>query len=307
MKNRSCILIPTTASYLWAAKFTAENIGKMWRDAPDLYFCGVENGCDEAWLGLVDHPKDWVGIAHSAVIYLRNHYEFCFLILDDHPPLWRCNHDFLNTRLPELMVQLNASYVGLNGWGPGRVDRQPTGSILDSEYSYLERVALNFRWKYSLHPALWRISSLIRVLEACAEKRVAAQRTAWFFERCAGSGELDVPETVASGAYRVCGRTATVNPARYWLGRAVRQFARIGDRVGRLLGLRGVATRLRSVGEVLDQYYEGPYPLCWSGLVRKGKLNDAFIRYLRIYRRRSYEDKIWKAAPHDVVADTIAR
>jgi hypothetical protein len=67
------------------------------------------------------------------------------------------------------------------------------------------------------------------------------------------------------------------------------QWARVGYGLRkRLLLLAGAGDRAKRFDEeqrYLFRYYEGPYPLFYSGLMFKGGVNTDLVRYLKLTRR----------------------
>lgn len=292
-----CILIPTTSRYRNIAEFTVDRIGRLWNNSPRTYLCGISGHESKSWLPLLDDAQDWVGIVLTAARQLRMQYRFCYLILDDHPPLWRCNDPFLNDHLPGMMNRLNAAYIGLDGWGPGRETRKPTGIILSRSDYFMERVSADFRWKFSLHPALWRLDALIELLEVFTRDSSPRARTPWYFERNAGGFDESNFVSNGWGVYRVCGRATTACKSRYRIARIIRFAVRAGGYCLRNAGLPQVSERIAHIGDVLDQYYEGPYPLFWSGVMKKGHVNEDLLVYLNIHGKKRYECALIRALP----------
>lgn len=293
--ERLCILIPTTRRYRWMAEFTCDRIHKYWRFAPPIYFCGVGDQPGEAWLPLENDPRDWIGIVDSAAGALAQQFDSVYLILDDHPPVWRCHERHLNHTLPRLLHELDAAYIGLNGWGPGRVGRTPLGEVLDERHYRLERVRADFRWKYSLHPGLWNLSRLRQLLNHCGARRNPEERTVWYFERQAGAVDSGLPAGLAGGAYRICGRLMSRSTLRYRMERLATVLIRLCGVVASSVRLHPVSRFLHCMRTAMEHYYEGPYPLLWSGVLRKGSINPHFLLYLACHGKLRYRSQLLKA------------
>jgi len=293
--GRLCILIPTTDRHVWLARFTAARIRRLWRNPPPIRFCGVSGADDECWLPLRNDPADWIGIAASAVEDLKDNFDRAYLVLDDHPPLWRCHEVHLNHTLPRLLGELEATYIGLNGWGPGRRGRRPNGEILDKKHFRLERVSDDFRWKYSLHPGLWDLAGLAAVLEISGRDRAPQKRTAWYFERTAGKLNEQLPLGLRGGAYRVCGGAMTRGVLRLPVDRFIAVLLTSCSAITGRLAPMGRWSRLERLQEAFDQYYEGPYPLFWSGVLQKGALNSRFFTYLACHAMVGYRRELLRA------------
>lgn len=285
-----CILTPTWVGYRRLAELTTRVIDRHWPDHPPIFYCGVPGREDEPWLALRDDPADWIGFVHRAVRELRQRgYHRCYLVLEDHLPVFPCHAVHLNRTLPRLGDELDAAYVGLNGWGQGR---PPAGVVLGPKRGWLEHLSREFLWKFQLHPALWRLDALEAILEALVAELPLELRTPWAFERRAGRADARIPEALKDGAYRVCGERMTAGPARAARVQLERFAAKaIRFAAGRLLG-QPAWTRVDRLVAFLFQYYEGPYPLFLSGIMTKARLNRALIRFLRLHGQRALAREI---------------
>jgi hypothetical protein len=289
------VLVATCEAYRPMAEVTAGLVARHWPGHPPLFFCGVAGGPGEAWLPRRDDPADWMGILRAAVDDLEERgYVQSYLILEDHPPLFRCREEHLNRALPLLLARLDAAYIGLNGWGQGKPRRGP---VLGPDALWLEQVAPSFPWKFQLHPALWRLRALRAILDRLIPALSLDQRTAWAFERRGGAlGDEDLPGGLARRAYRVCGHRTSASPARSALVRLAR-LAAVGVRAltGRVAGDRA----RRGVEEALQAvlgFYDGPYPLFRSGVLVKGQLNPHLVRFLRLSGRAALARRLAAAA-----------
>ncbi len=150
----------------------------------------------------------------------------------------------------------------------------------------LERLPADFRWRFSWHPALWRLGALRALLEAFCSRYPEDERSPWLFERQAvalSSGILDGP------TLRVGGATMTIDPRRRF-----RHLVRVAWlRLGRKLGSEQASVRCDDAA----QYYEGPYPLYWSGLVSGGRQNAGLFRYLNSTGRELLAAEMRRALP----------
>ena len=285
MSERLAILIPTCLKYERLANATAEMISQFWKGHPAIYYCGLETNYPDRgnWLPLERNPSDWIGIAYDACVLLNDKgFDKVYLILDDHPPIGVCHPERLNNDLPLLMDDLHASCINLNGWSRyGRDGRKPSGDILPRRWYRLEKLPSDFLWRYSLHPALWELQSLIALLGAFLERYSVQERSPWLFERKAN----DVVKDIHLGnAYRVCGPCMTsrvLGNVRY---------------VIHLLFLK----LMRKFGNTQDyddyaQYYDGPYPLYWSGVMQAGRENTQLMRFLRNNNRANQVAKLQEA------------
>lgn len=294
MFMKTCILISTCDKYHRMANFTEGKIRELWPGHPDIYYCGLSGGGDNR-LALRRSQVDWVGIQYDACADLgEKGYSAVYLILDDHPPFAKCSARHLNETLPTIMKKLDAAYIGLNGWGQGRVGRAPNGTI-DRSLFGIEKVADDFKWKFSLHPALWNIDSLTHILSYLMDIHDEKARNPWAFERIAGGTEERVAVELAGKTYRICGYKMSPSLMRNMLRRMELKGAAV-------LCFIASKTLSNKAGRVVyewlyfvNQYYEGPYPLFWSGFMQKGKLSDDAEKFLAARLKIGYLHELRKA------------
>lgn len=265
------LLVPTCARYSPLAKSTAVLIDKLWNDHPPVYFCGMPNTIDPMWLELARAEVDWIGITHDACVQLAARgYTMVYLVLDDHPPIAECHASNLNEILPALARRHAASCIALNGWEHGGRDgRRPIGTVLKARDSRLERLPPGFRWSFSLHPALWDLGALVRLLDGFITQFPIEPRTPWMFERRAAemAQRLEL-----CPAYRISGRHTTISPMRWFRHEFARMICRVRRRFPASAGVD-------QAWNAAAQYYEGAYPLFWSGVMRQGKVNNQLLRF----------------------------
>ncbi len=265
------ILVPTCDRYRALADLTTSIIDRFWSHHPAIHYCGVADAPDPSWLPMARHFRDWIGIVRDACVALESRgATLVYLILDDHPPIDRCQARHLNHTLPEQMDTLGADCICLNGWERyGRQGRLPVGEMVRDSGVVLERLPEDFRWRFSLHPALWRVAALVRLLDRFCERYPEQERTPWLFERQA----VELSRGLLDGAVlRVGGASMTADGARR--RRHVTRVSRL-----RLLRKLGSASAAAALDDAV-QYYEGPYPLYWSGLVSGGRHNEGLYRFL---------------------------
>ncbi len=279
-----CILIPTFEKYRLVAEFTRTQLDRHWPGHPPVFFCGLP-GEGSALLPLRDDPADWMALVRTAAVDLQARgFRQCYLVLDDHPPLDRCHTTHLGETLPRLMDELGASFINLQGWGQYR-PRQ--GADLGAKYFHLEKPAREYLWKFALHPGLWNLRAFTAILDVLLQEPALSERTCWKFERRAGHRDFPLPQHLCDTAYRVNGAAMSARPAHRMRAalRRVELFAfdvlRFGIRI-----CAGQAARDRFDARFLGVYhfYDGPYPLFWSGLMKKGRLNDDLVFLLRWHR-----------------------
>ncbi len=261
---KTCILVPTFPRYRSLAEFTAGEIGRKWHQHPPIHLSGCSGDEKDGWLAVADaENRTWAGGLLAAVEILKERgYECLYLILDDHPPLRQCHEVFLNEHYPRFVKEHGAAYLGLLGWGQGQGS---SGENLGPEHWGIERVADDFQYKFSLHPGLWNVGALIEVLQFIMET-YPDEQTPWRFEKSAGM-EVGLRKVWSGRCYRVDGLRGSRRP---WFARTItRQRIWAKRHQGRLDTFRGA----------LRAYYEGPYPLMWSGLMQAGRANPAVQTY----------------------------
>ena len=92
----------------------------------------------------------------------REGFRWIYLVLDYYPPVGPCRAEALNHTLPALAEKLRAVNISLLGWGQRRGSQ---GTRLRREDQHLLRNDPGYRWKFSLHPALWSTDKLLELLE----------------------------------------------------------------------------------------------------------------------------------------------
>lgn len=284
--HKTCILVSTCDRYRVFADLTAKLIDEYWRDHPSVYFCGADVSERDDWLPLVDDPKDWLSITkHALEDILERGYRQCYLILDDHPPVGLCHSIHLNQTLPDLMDELEAATICLNGWGYWRAG--PEGKLLGRKYFRIEQMAENHPWKFQLHPALWNVEALTELLDILLSDVTKARHTPWVFERELGNMGGRLPEHLKRKSYRVNGRKMSVSRGRVLLDVVEkRTFDIVRAVMGKLFGV-GMWKRIDSSWGGVYRYYEGPYPLIWSGILTAGSANKDYLTWLRRHRKRT--------------------
>lgn len=290
------ILMSSCDRYERIAQLTTTLISRFWDPHPPIALCGLSRPA-EGRLALKSDPADWMSVARDAVDdLLAAGAHCCYVVLDDHPPLARCHVAHLNHTLPRLMGELDAACISMNGWGPGREGRRPAGERLDGNRYHIERLPRDYRWSFTLHPGLWNLEALRALLTVLIDSLPAEQRSPWRFERESVRVAESLPAKTARDSYRVCGRDMTASRARW-----VMHLAALG-------GLRAMRRATRVTGgslhkafdrrvELLGQYYEGPYPLYWSGAVQAGRPNHALLEFLSMIGRRGLARELLAAAP----------
>lgn len=221
---------------------------------------------------------------------LKLGYETAFWILDDHPPVGKCDSELLNEELPALLLRLEAVNIGLLGCG----QRRGLDGDIMARWG-LVRNSSGYRWKFSLHPALWQLNCLRELLLIRLQQFPPGQRTPWNFERHRDLPEGPVPQSLLNSTYRVHG----------WLSSGVAGKAAIGMKeiglfffdLWRFFLRVGIGAEAREAfdreGLWLYHWYLGPYPIFWSGAIRAGKPSPEFQTFYRWLAHRWMSEN-WK-------------
>lgn len=292
LSMKTAVLLLTCDSYLKVATLTLSLLRHNWKNHPPIYVCGVSSGMagEQVIPFTVDH-RDWLGIAYEAMTVLEQEgFDYCYLILDDHPPVGRCNGAYLQRELPELARSLNACVVSLVGWDQ---IRNYKGHRLDASCHYWLKNDPDYRWLFNLHPGCWRISALRDILGSLMAS-AGSDRSARAFEALGGASNSLIPSTYRDSSYRVCGDRYAV--AKQW-------FARPRPRSLLLNGLHAVRFGAKTFGgskllgrvdqraKLYTDYLNGPYPMFWSGLMQKGRVHQNAVRFLRLAGLSEYADQ----------------
>jgi hypothetical protein len=286
MASEVCILVLTCDRYRAVAEWTKHRIGADWVGHPPLFIHGLGD------------ERDWMTVARDGVEdCLAQGFRWIYLILDDHPPVGKCNADVLNKTLPQLARRLEAVNICLLGWGQRR---EKEGLVLSSRDGALRRNDVSFRWKFSLHPALWYAEKLHELLVIRLGQFYGKDRTAWNFERHRDQADGPVGIDLLSNTYRVHGTSMAVpGSAAFEL---LRQPALIGFDMFRFV-LRIVSGQERRDRFDRDNlwlyhYYRGPYPILWSGSMRQGAPSRDFENFLRFTGRSSLSQEWAETKKH---------
>jgi len=279
---RTAILISTCEKYRALAELTHSRIKRLWSNHPPVFFAGLPETTSES-LGFSGDSRDWMSVNHQAVVRLEEEsFEFLYLILDDHPPLGVCHSVFLNHLLPVKLSARGGAVCNLLGYGQHRA---ADGTLLGEEDLWLEQTSDRYRWKFSLHPALWRVSALRELLELRLAQFQGRDRSPWKFERHADLPE-DLPASLQHTCYRIHGDRWDAGACKMF-----RAFVQWQLQFGTDVALfmvrmaRGSQVREAMSARWMWPYglYRGPYPLFWSGIMRQGSWNPDLAHYLRFH------------------------
>lgn len=283
-----CILLSTCDKYIKLAELTVVLIDQRWKNHPPIFVCGLSSPCggEAETLLLHNDSQDWIGIARSAAQQLlEKGYQKCYLILDDHPPIKICNETHLNINLPTLMDSLHATYIGLHGWDQNTFS---DGRILGSNFRYLQHQTSSFLWQYALHPALWDTQAFLDMTEILCKNVDIKSRNIWAFERRSGAIPSPFPPNLQGRSYRIFGLGMLGGEYRVIRAASRRLFYFSVNLVSLIVKkIFGVTAQQQYIELIIHEtlFFDGPYPIYWSGVMQKGSLNKNFERFLLFHRQ----------------------
>lgn len=268
----------TCAAYSTIAEASCRLIDRFWLEHPQVFIVGsretqagesIPFSCDE---------RDWITMAEESMLWLQGQgYTHCYLILDDHPPVGVCNSTYLNAVLPQLMADCGASHVALSGWD----QFQPkNGTVIQVGSERWLHNDPSFKWKFDLHPGIWNIEDFLTLLQA-VKKDVPRPYSAREFEGAAGSKNLSAPQALIESTYKIEGDVMASGHGwweRKWKRRLLINALHISRIAARLAG-SSLVQKLDDQTEQYTQYINGPYPMYWSGVIKKGLLNQNLIKF----------------------------
>jgi len=278
MTGKIPILMPTAPRYLPLARWTCGQIARFWPGHPEIIICGAEG--DPRCLPLQDDPADWMRIvARACEDLITRGLNQVYLILDDHPPIARCNQEVLVQVMPEMADELDATTILSVGYGP--LIRQK-GTIASWRSYHPERLPMDAVFKLSLHPALWNLERLHKILTHLIAHLPAEDHNPWAFERIGSDPDLGaVRREWLESCWRVGAmETSTPEAAALhdWKDRGQRGWRRLQAIIGKTASASQATDPLRHPRV-------GPYPCFWSGVMKKGKINPDYLTYAAIKKR----------------------
>lgn len=283
VKPKVAILLLSCDKYREVAGLSIRLLTRLWKDPPEIFVGGLSD--DILGYTLIPfsvNPKDWIGIACQAVSHLlEREYDYCYLVLDDHPPVATCNGEYLGYGLPLLAGDLGATVVSMVGWDQVR---NYQGVNLPADKHCWLRNDSSYRWLFNLHPACWDLSALHHILQIVMDTR-PADHSARTFEGVACSPDTKIPDHYRHSSYRVSGdRFAVVDQ---WFGKPIvrkglLQLLHSVRFSARIVGGAGLQERIDQTARLYTDYLNGPYPMFWSGLMQRGAVHDNAIRFLRL-------------------------
>jgi hypothetical protein len=279
-------------------------IRRFWPDHPPVYFCGLtsEEAGELPHLPVKDStlPRVWAEFAHDAAVELRSRgFEAVYFFLEDHMPLDMCHAENLTKLLPSLLNSLPASYIGLMGWDNRRFATR-SGPVLPRSKHSLRHLTANNAPRFHLHPSLFRMDALVSCLEAL---RKHDKPNPWGFEKLCDKPDAPLPSEFKRTCYQICGSELALRNTgaagrifsemeRWFYHRlmSIVPFARklgFGNRFFKMAGFDGF-------------FYEGPFPMVYSGVMAAGHVNPFFVRYLEKRNDPVFHDVI-KAAKERLI------
>jgi hypothetical protein len=299
---RTCILLCTFERQLAAAQLTWRLLDRYWCDHPPVWLCGVSID-DRAALPLRDNPADWMVVTRSAVRDLAEMgFERVYLIMADSGPMDRCHAHHLNQTIPRWMTELDAVYISVRGWDYRRNSR---GRSLGRRYLSLQQQTLEHWNRFSLDPALWRIDVLAGILDVLLTNESAGKHSAWAFEQDAGRLHEKLPKAWNERTYRVCGRLMSATPipalerwTRHGFDGLIRWTDKTFNHKHRRKSLPpNILPAWQKILMLKSVYYQGPYPMHFSGFLVRGTLNQELVRFLQRSGRQDLLQEIEAAVP----------
>jgi hypothetical protein len=142
-------------------------------------------------------------------------------------------------------------------------------------------------WKFPLHPALWRLDALREILGHLVVALPENEQTPWAFERKGGAADSGLPESLTMHSYRIEGRSKAAKkyPAKFeWLKSSTDLYRYAVRKIAGEQARAAVDERILGI----HHYYHGPYPLIWSGLMRKGAVNQNALFLFMVGRRNDW-------------------
>lgn len=278
---KTAILIPTCDAYVDVAKITIKAINLFWKDHPQIRIYGTSLFSGNELVMTQSDPGDWIGLANEAVeVLITEKYTHVYLILDDHLPFYECNDEYLNRLLPDNFIKLNAVYAGLNGWDQYA---EKSGEYLGSENLEWMRNSGEFKWKFSLHPAFWDLNALKEILQSLM-KIHPRPKSAREFESNTGNPAVNLPDRIRKYSFRIKGDGYAAG--NLWFHKKAtrfmaRQYLNAVRLASKLAGGKRILQRVDDVSKIWTNYYNGPYPHYWSGLMHHGSLFADAVEFIK--------------------------
>ncbi len=271
IQDKICILAPIYPAYSWLLPILVECLDYFWPNHPDIKFAGLENS------DIVSNGTEnvnWTSLVRAGVQRIKaDGFTLTYLITEEHIPVSQCHISHLNETLPRLMQELPAVYISLMGWDNRRhPSRSP---ILGKEHYRLKHLARFGDPRFHLHPALWRVDVLERCCEIALEDQ-SQNGSAWHFEKANAKFSAKLHADWKRQCYQLCAAEMRLEPLTS-IEALLRQLERFSYlklmALCPLIPARRIAdSYFRIIG--FDRFVcDGPYPMVFSGVLAKGKLN----------------------------------
>ena len=266
---KTCILVSVWPDYSWLLPILEDMLDRFWPRHPEIV-------CTRK----IDDGRNWTKNLKSGVeAASEKGFEAVFLINEEHVPIGNCDAAYLEKVLPSLAKNLGAAYVSLFGWDNKRYcSKSP---IIQAQNGMWMHLVGDRDPRFHLHPAWWRLDAL----EACCElvlKDEGANGSAWHFEKVCDDFDADLPKDFREGCYQICAGTSRSQPL---------SSAEMKVRLAR----RWVANKAMAIVPHLPQAFfrdswlkfckfddvvsDGPYPMVFSGILAKGRINSTFLKF----------------------------
>jgi hypothetical protein len=303
MAGDLCILVPVYHPYRWIAPYMQRGLDTFWAAHPSVFFCGLRvdeaSGLDALPLRESELPRDWSAFVRDAVGELISRgFTKCYLLLEEHLPLAECHSTHLNKTLPGMLDLLDAAYIGLMGWDNRRfTTRAP---ILDDEKHRLMHLSIPSAPRFHLHPSLWRLEALRDCLDLVLHDPV---HTPWRFEKVTERADANLPERWKKGCYQICGEALSAQPPTRGEARQAALERFVLHKLMALHPLLPSSSLRKKFWEAVgfdNFFYNGPYPMFFSGVMAKGGINPHFARHIRKHPAHAagLADKLAELASH---------
>lgn len=283
----TAILIPTCDRYRDICNTGIAWLQAYWKNHPPIYVCGVCEFPGQNTLTFTVHSRNWIGIAYEAVTQLENEgVDYLYLILDDHPPVAKCNETFLNEDLPKKAYDLCATWISLAGWDQFRPAK---GVVLDSEDLEMMHNAEDYAWNMNLHPGLWNLSVMKRLLAELI-KQYPDGGSARDFESIVKTIQYPKLESDRKALFRISGDYSACGD-RWFKRKLNRRIIRYLIHMIRFSAKTASPSLLDKTDAYLKPYTEylnGAYPMIWSGLMQNGEANETAHRFMKLSCNDSY-------------------
>jgi hypothetical protein len=266
---KTCILISVWPDYEWLYPVMREMLAEFWPRHPEIV-------CTRK----IDDGRNWTKNLKSGVEAARKMgFEAAFLINEEHVPIGDCDSTYLEKTLPSQAKEIGSVYVSLFGWDNKRFcSKSP---VLDFEKGMWMRLVGERDPRFHLHPAWWRLDAL----QACCDlvlKNGKANGSAWHFEKTCDDSDAGLPEDFRKACYQICagvGRSQPLPKAEMKMRLARRWVANKGMSIVPLLPegfFRKFWLKFWDFDGVMS---DGSYPMVFSGILAKGRLNPAFLKF----------------------------